>query len=317
MNGNFLEALASNNFANNRPYELFLPDLSQYGTQAQMVISRSNKTAPASAANQLKYVFFGNGLSGVGPAEYGSYLTPVTFGHSAVSANSVAAYAAFRPNIAEDFTSPGPVTIYFDTANNRLGTPLTRLKPDIAATDGVNTTFFPLGPVPFVGDSEYDPDVFPNFYGTSAASPHAAALAALVLQSHGGSGSLTPAQVKSIFQSTAFPHDLDPYSVTGRVTLTGNASVTVTVKSDNSRNTGTGSNDPNAWSVSYSGPGQLASLNFNPEATAITGGNPTGGNFNGYTPRIFSIPASIATPQAWSLPLPGSTAHPPVLSPLM
>src|SRR4029077_16078582 len=97
----------------------------------------------------------------------------------------------------------------------------------------------------------------------------------------------TPAQVKSIFQSTAFPHDLDPYSVAGRVTLTRNASVTVSVTSDNSRNTGTGSNDPNAWSVSYSGPGYLSSLNFNPEATAITGGNSTGGNFNGYTPADF------------------------------
>jgi hypothetical protein len=33
------------------------------------------------------------------------------------------------------------VTIYFDTANNRLKKPQTRNKPDIIATDGLNSTF--------------------------------------------------------------------------------------------------------------------------------------------------------------------------------
>src|SRR5437764_6867265 len=94
-------------------------------------------------------------------AEYGNYLTPVTFGHSAAAgANSVAAYAAFRPNIPEEFTSPGPVTIYFDANSNRLAKPQVRKKPDIAAADGVNNTFFPLGIVPVEGDSQYDPDSF-------------------------------------------------------------------------------------------------------------------------------------------------------------
>src|SRR5205085_11415789 len=126
------------------------------GKQAQMVICRSNTSAPANGADQLKYVFFGNGLSNIGPAEYGNYLTPVTFGHSAAAgANSVAAYAAFRPNLPEDFTSPGPVTVYFDPNNNRLPTPELRLKPDVAACDGVNNTFFPLGPAQ---DAPWDPD---------------------------------------------------------------------------------------------------------------------------------------------------------------
>src|SRR3954447_1514624 len=99
--GNFLEAVASNNIANNRPYEIWVPDLSGQG-QVQMVIARSNLTAPTVAANHLKLVFFGNGATGMGPAEYNNYLPPVTFGHSAAAgANSVAAYPMFRPNLPE------------------------------------------------------------------------------------------------------------------------------------------------------------------------------------------------------------------------
>ena len=284
-------SFTSNNIANNRPIELGSPSFP--GNQAQMVVCRSNTTAPATAADQLKYVFFGNGLSNIGPAEYGNYLTPVTFGHSAAAgANSVAAYSAFRANLPEDFTSPGPVTVYFDSNSNRLSTPQVRLKPDIAAADGVNTSFFPEGPVPFggaplIGDTNYDADTYPNFYGTSAASPHCAALAALVLQAHGGSKSLTPAQVKTIFQTTAFPHDLDPYSVTGTAQSANGGSVTINVFSDNSANNGTGEKDSNSWSVTYTGPGKLTSLSFNPQGTPQTGGNVTGGNYNGVTAADF------------------------------
>lgn len=285
MNGQFIESVATPNFANNRPYEIFAPAFSGTYSQVQLVISRSNTTAPPNAANQLKYVFFGNGAGGMGPAEYNNYLTPVTFGHSAAAgANSVAAYSMFRPNLPEDFTSPGPVVIYFDTSNNRLATPELRLKPDVAAADGANNTFFPLGPG---NDYPYDPDPFPNFYGTSAASPHCASIAALVLQAHGGPGSLTPAQVKTILQLSAFPHDLDPYSVTGTASAANGGTVTINVVSDNSANANTGANDPNSWRVSYLGSGFLKSLHFNPEGTPQTGGNPTGGNFNGFTPADF------------------------------
>jgi hypothetical protein len=283
--GQFLEAVASNNFANNRPYEIWVPDLSGNSQvtngQVQLVIARANTTAPANAATQLKYVFFGNGAGGMGPAEYNSYLTPVTFGHSAAAgANSVAAYAMFRPNMPEDFTSPGPVTIYFDKNNNPLNPPQVRLKPDIAAADGANNTFFPLGPaqdVPFDIDSQY-----PNFYGTSAASPHSAAVAALILQAHGGPFSLTPSQVKTIMQLTAFPHDLDPYFSTGTAISGSHAgAVTVSVTSDDDTNTGTGENDPNAFTVTYNGSGYVKQLIFNPNSLPAEGGNPTGGNYNG------------------------------------
>ena len=280
MSGNFISAMGNNAFVNARPYELGITSFNADGfNQVQMVISRSNLTAPANAANQLRVVWLGNGVSGVGPAEYGDYLMPVTFGHStAAGANCVAAYDVFRPNIPQDFTSPGPTVMYFDKNSNRLAVPEVRLKPDIAAANGANNTFFPVGPAPGVTESLYDPDQYPNFYGTSAASPHAAALAALVLQAHGGSGSLTPQQVKTLFQTTAFPHDLDPFFVSGSASAPNGGTLTITARSDNSGNTGTGENDPNTFTVSYNGPGRVTALSFNPEGTPETGGNPTGGN---------------------------------------
>jgi Subtilase family len=280
--GAFIEAVASNNIANNRPYEVWVPDLSSHkdaNGQVQLVISRANVTAPPNAANHFKYVFFGNGATGIGPAEYNNYLTPVTFGHStAAGANGVAAYPMFRPNLPEDFTSPGPATIYFDTNNNRLATPQVRLKPDIAAADGANNTFFPLGPVQ---DVPWDIDAqYANFYGTSAASPHSAAIAGLIIQAHGGTGSISPQNVKTLMQLTAFPHDLDPYSSTGTASAHGGI-VTVNIVSDNDSNTGTGSNDSNAWSVTYNGPGYVKQLVLNPNNLPAEGGNPTGGNYTG------------------------------------
>jgi hypothetical protein len=284
MSGNFISAADSNAFVTNRPYELFQPTFNNDGfTQVQMLISRSNTSAPATAADQFKMAWLGNGLSGIGPAEYNNYLTPITFGHSTVAgAHCVAAYDVFRPNIPQDFTSPGPVTVYFDANNNRLATPQLRQKPDIAAANGSNNTFFPAGPVPLVTESACDLDTnWPNFYGTSAASPHVAALAALVIQAHGGPGILMPQQVKTLLQLNTFPHDLDPDVSTGTATGGNGGKVSINVLSDNSSNTGTGANDPNVFTVSYTGPGRLATLSFNSDATPATGGNPTGGNFNG------------------------------------
>ena len=93
----------------------------------------------------------------------------------------------------ERFSSLGGVLPFFYAGN---GTPLPggvqlRAKPEISAPDGTNTTFF-------VQDS--DADGFPNFFGTSAAAPHAAAVAALVRQQN---PSLSPAGVLATLTTTA------------------------------------------------------------------------------------------------------------------
>ncbi len=172
--GAFIGASGLNNIIANRPIEIaqIFPSQTTAGNIVQVVIARSNTPPPSpQPAGKLKYVCFTSGE----PQEYFSYnRTPITFGHSAAAgAMGVGAYAFYPPYIPEGFTSPGPSIIAFDHDNNRLPEPEVRQKPDFSAMDGANTTFF-------VSDAVQDRDLFPNFFGTSAAAPHAAAIAALV-----------------------------------------------------------------------------------------------------------------------------------------
>ncbi|MDJ0924810.1 MAG: S8 family serine peptidase, partial [Acidimicrobiia bacterium] len=111
----------------------------------------------------------------------------------------------------EPFSSlGGDIPFYFDESGNPLpGAPVNRFKPEITAPDGTNTTFF--------GGSDPEGDSYPNFYGTSAAAPHAAAVAALMLDANPG---LTPAEVKNILQGSAVDIEsagIDPLSGYGLV----------------------------------------------------------------------------------------------------
>jgi hypothetical protein len=102
--------------------------------------------------------------------------------------------------------------LLFDASGNRLATPLIRQKPDFVGPDGVNTTFFAGSPQGAFGSGIAgcsNDTSFPSFFGTSAATPHVAAAAALMLQAN---PAVTPAQIRAALQSTAsamvaFPPD--------------------------------------------------------------------------------------------------------------
>ncbi len=252
--GEFIGALAEQNTLTNRPAVLGGINAT---IAVQMVIARANTPTPSRrVADRIRWVGFGN----TNPQEYISYLDPVTYGHnSAAGAIGVAAYPFFAPFVPEGFTSPGPSTIYFDKDSQRLRHVEIRQKPDLAAMDGANTTFF-------TQDSAVDADTFPNFFGTSAAAPHAAAIAALVLDAAGGPGSVKPRKMREILQDSAFTHDLDPYfswgfGISRHNLLAINASADPNAISQF---------DPNVFTVTQFGKRALASLSLNG-----TGANPT------------------------------------------
>jgi hypothetical protein len=192
-NSNTIIASATtNNIATQTPLEV-PPGLSGSGT-FDIVIRLTAGPAPG----RIKYVNFGT--NNFGPATFVPATHSPTISPHAGSANAMAVAAApyYRPRLPESFTSLGPTTVLFSPGGTRLGSPQVRPKPDITAIDGTDTTFFPPG-----AGNDFDGDGFPNFFGTSAAAPHAAAVAALVRQANPG---FTPAQVYTRLKSTADPN---------------------------------------------------------------------------------------------------------------
>ncbi|MCB0633545.1 MAG: IPTL-CTERM sorting domain-containing protein [Saprospiraceae bacterium] len=129
-------------------------------------------------------------------------------GHSnSAGAIAVGAAAYFNtpaygvdPAVINAFSSVGGTPILFDPIGLPLPAEEDRFKPDLTGPDGGNTTFF---------ISDYEPDGFPNFFGTSASAPHVAALATLLKAAVPGASNT---QIEKILKETAQDMD-DPRGI--------------------------------------------------------------------------------------------------------
>ncbi|MGF1579676.1 MAG: S8 family serine peptidase [Gemmataceae bacterium] len=93
----------------------------------------------------------------------------------------------------EPFSSlGGDLEILFDDDGNALADPEIRAKPELTAPDNLNTTFFGF---------DSDGDGNPNFFGTSAAAPVVAGVAALILSDAGRV--VTPTEMRTHLQENA------------------------------------------------------------------------------------------------------------------
>jgi hypothetical protein len=166
---------------------------------------------------RIKVVVEGNG-AGIKITQFATNSGTLQ-GHPGAS-GAAAVGAAFFANtpscgattpILENFSSAGGDPILFDVTGTRLATPVFRQKPDFVGPDGGNDTFLGFT-IPASDDTStvtgcLNNAGFPNFFGTSAAAPHVAGIAALLLEAN---ASLTPAEIYTVMQQSAAPIGATP-----------------------------------------------------------------------------------------------------------
>jgi len=150
---------------------------------------------------RLKFALLENG-AGVTATEYpesggGDTVGPTVLGHAgSTAAIAVGAVPFDDSGSVEPYSSRGPVTHYFGPVESGAPAPAIEpqaiAKPDLAATDCGVTTFF--------GSFQSGEGVW-RFCGTSAAAPHAAAVAALLRQANPAAAG----QLRSVLTATARP----------------------------------------------------------------------------------------------------------------
>jgi hypothetical protein len=187
-NGNFLSGSYSDNLGGDPVEIISINNTNKPQTTFQIGIEHYAGPIPA----LVKYVYFGNVVvNEFATASSTTYGHPNAAGGRAVGAARYSHTPAYgvSPPLLEYFSSAGGTPIYFDTAGNPVY--VVRQKPEIVAPDGGDTTFF---------GADYEGNGFPNFFGTSAAAPHAAGVAALLREQD---PALTPDEMYTALQDTA------------------------------------------------------------------------------------------------------------------
>jgi hypothetical protein len=143
-------------------------------------------TPDASAAGKfLKLWVGGDGLTTLSISTPGSFVSPQTFAAGVIVVGAVNGSDGVGSNI-ESFSSRGPITVVYPSAAKIQA-------PGLVAPDGIYVD---------TAGTYFASEIFPdgNFYGTSAAAPNAAAVAALI---RGAFPNLTVPQLLSALQSGA------------------------------------------------------------------------------------------------------------------
>ena len=195
--GLVIEIAADDNISTGAPLEVlqYFND-GVFGTEFNIAITYDGVDSVGPPAGLVKTVFYGSGAL---VNDFPTQSATLTGHANAAGAAAVGAsfyldtpeYGTAPPQL-ESFSSAGGTPILFDASGDPLPAPELRAKPDMVAIDGVNTTFF-------FSDS-HGGDGIPDFFGTSAAAPHAAAVAALLKQFDPG---LAPEDLYATLQATA------------------------------------------------------------------------------------------------------------------
>jgi hypothetical protein len=203
------------NLASQRPFEaLSWKNEGKGPVTVQLAIPRFFESA-TNPNPRLKFIQLGNGAQGVAPtpAQYatssaGDTIGPSVYGHAAArGAIATGAVSVGNASAPEPYSSRGPAAHLFGPATGAAPAPPIGTeaiaKPDLLASDCGVTTFF----ASFVkAEGRW------RFCGTSAAAPHAAAVAALMTQANPGA---SPAQIRGALIGTARPVGTAPPSAVG------------------------------------------------------------------------------------------------------
>jgi subtilisin family serine protease len=164
-------------------------NLSHQELQVQLGIELVSGPAPG----LMKYVWYDLGAAALDVGAFDTADGTIVGHANAAGAEAVGSAAWYQtqawgsplrpqcvPACLDSFSSAGGTPILFDRSGRRLDSAQLRLKPGVIGPDAGNTSFFyfKLG---FNVPGSSEDDLYPNFSGTSAAAPHVAAVAALLL----------------------------------------------------------------------------------------------------------------------------------------